>query len=121
MERLHLFFENVKQFFCSERTKTFLFYTLLLLCSAAVALKSKNYDFDMWARLIAGMAVVQTGQVAKYDFMSYTPTHAWYDHEWGSSVVFYLFHSTFGHLGLLFLQVMLIFLTMYLMDIILYI
>ena len=58
MERLHLFFENVKQFFCSERTKTFLFYTLLLLCSAAVALKSKNYDFDMWARLIAGMAVV---------------------------------------------------------------
>ncbi len=113
MERLHLFFENVKQFFCSERTKTFLFYTLLLLCSAAVALKSKNYDFDMWARLIAGMAVVQTGQVAKYDFMSYTPTHAWYDHEWGSSVVFYLFHSTFGHLGLLFLQVMLIFLTMY--------
>ena len=113
MERLHLFFENVKQFFCSERTKTFLFYTLLLLCSAAVALKSKNYDFDLWARLIAGMAVVQTGQVAKYDFMSYTPTHAWYDHEWGSGVIFYLTSLNFGAFGLLFLQILLIFLTMF--------
>ena len=104
--KIALIAEKIKNFICAERTMTVIFYTLLFLCSAAVALKSKNYDFDMWARLIAGMAIVQTGHVAKFDFYSYTPTHAWYDHEWGSSVVFYLVNSTFGHLGLLFLQVL---------------
>ena len=89
------------------------FYILLFLLCAAVAVKSSNYDYDMWARLIAGMAVVQTGQVLKYDFLSYTPTHPWYDHEWGSSVVFYIFQHYLGHLGLLLLQVLLIFLTMF--------
>ncbi len=112
MERLYLFFEKVKAFLCLERIKTFLFYTLLFLCSAAIASKSNGYDYDLWARLIAGMAVVQTGHVLKYDFLSYTPTHAWYDHEWGSSVVFYLFQSIGGACGLLFLQALLIFLTM---------
>lgn len=111
--KIALIAEKIKNFICAERTMTVIFYTLLFLCSAAVALKSKNYDFDMWARLIAGMAIVQTGHVAKFDFYSYTPTHAWYDHEWGSSVVFYLVNSTFGHLGLLFLQVLLVFLTMF--------
>lgn len=108
-----LFTEKIKKVLVSTQMKSFLFYTLLVLCTAAIALKSKNYDFDMWARLIAGMAIVQTGQVPKFDFLSYTPTHAWYDHEWGSSVVFYLVNSTFGHLGLLFLQVLLVFLTMF--------
>lgn len=94
-----------------DKLKTFGFYVLLFLLSASIAVKSVNYDFDLWARLIAGMAVVQTGQILKYDFLSYTPTHAWYDHEWGSSVVFYLFKDLFGHGGLLFLQVLLTFLT----------
>ena len=93
--------------------KTIGFYILLFLLSAAIAVKSSNYDYDMWARLIAGMAIVQTGQILKYDFLSYTPTHPWYDHEWGSSVVFYAFQHYLGHLGLLVLQVLLIFLTMF--------
>lgn len=92
--------------------KTAGFYILLFLLCAAIAVKVSNYDYDMWARLIAGMAIVQTGQVLKYDFLSYTPTHAWYDHEWGSSVFFYIFQHNLGHLGLLLLQVLLIFLTM---------
>lgn len=95
-----------------EKVKTFGFYVLLFLLSASIAIKSVNYDFDLWARLIAGMAVVQTGHILKYDFLSYTPTHAWYDHEWGSSVVFYLFKDLWGHVGLLLLQVLLMFLTM---------
>ena len=74
--KIALIAEKIKNFICAERTMTVIFYTLLFLCSAAVALKSKNYDFDMWARLIAGMAIVQTGHVAKFDFYSYTPTHA---------------------------------------------
>lgn len=95
-----------------EKLKSFGFYLLLFLLSASIAIKSVNYDFDMWARLIAGMAVVQTGQILKYDFLSYTPTHAWYDHEWGASVIFYLFKDWMGHSGLLVLQVLLMFLTM---------
>lgn len=99
--------------FQNEKIKTFGFYLLLFLLSAAIAVQSTNYDFDLWARLIAGMAVVQTGHVLKYDFLSYTPTHPWYDHEWGSSVVFYLFKNYMGHTGLLILQILLIFLTMF--------
>lgn len=95
-----------------ELLKTILFYLLLFLLSAALAVTSKNYDNDIWARLIAGMSVVQTGQILKYDFLSFTPTHPWYDHEWGSSVIFYLVQSNFGHIGLLTLQVIMIFLTM---------
>ena len=98
-----------------EHLRTILFYLILFLLSAALAVTSKNYDNDIWARLIAGMAVVQTGQVLKYDFLSFTPTHPWYDHEWGSSVIFYLVQSNFGHIGLLLLQVILIFLPMLLL------
>ena len=100
-------------FLNSEKFRIAGFYILLFLLCAAIAVKSVNYDFDLWARLIAGMAVVQTGQVIKYDFLSYTPTHPWYDHEWGASVVFYLFKALMGHTGLLILQILLVFLTMF--------
>ena len=101
--------------FQNKKFQTIFFYVLLFLLSAAVAVKSTNYDFDLWARLIAGMAIVQTGQVLKYDFLSYTQTHAWFDHEWGSSAVFYLFQHLMGHTGFLVLQIVLIFLTMLLL------
>lgn len=71
---------------------------------------SDNYDYDLWARLIVGMHVVQTGHVLKHDFLSYTPTHPWIDHEWGSSVIFYLAQHYFSNIGLLFLQVIVLFL-----------
>ena len=107
---------NIIEFIQSKKNTVFsdlLFYGLLILSCVVVALNFEGYDLDLWARLIAGMAVVQTGQVAKYDFMSYTPTHAWYDHEWGSGVIFYLTSLNFGAFGLLFLQILLIFLTMF--------
>jgi hypothetical protein len=56
------------------------------------------------------MAFVQTGQVLKHDFTSYTPTHTWYDHEWGSGVIFYLTQHFFSTAGLLLLQATLVFL-----------
>lgn len=102
-------------FLFAEKAKTFGFYFLILLLCMAMTVKSTNYDFDLWARLIAGMAVVQTGQLLKYDFLSYTPTHEWYDHEWGSSVVFYLFQNYFGTTGLLLLQILLFFGVMFLL------
>ena len=88
---------------------------LLLLCMA-MTVKSTNYDFDLWARFIAGMAIVQTGQILKYDFLSYTPTHPWYDHEWGASVIFYLFQHYLGTTGLIVLQCLLFFGVMFMLS-----
>lgn len=90
--------------------KAIIFYVVLFLFILGFSATATNYDLDLWARLIAGMGVLQTGHVIKHDFLSYTPTHIWYDHEWGSGVVFYLTHQIFGAAGFLFLQTILIFL-----------
>ena len=89
--------------------KPVLFYLTLFLLIWAYAATAANYDFDLWARLIAGAGVVDGGHVLKADFLSYTPTHIWYDHEWGSGVIFYLFLKFFGPYSLIILQTMLIF------------
>ena len=102
--------------FNNEKFKTFCFYLLISLLCFAMTIRSTNYDFDLWARLVAGMAVVQTGQILKFDFLSYTPTHQWYDHEWGSSVIFYLFQHYLGSTGLMFLQFVLFFGVMFLLS-----
>lgn len=86
------------------------FYIILFVFCLAFSLNLSNFDFDLWARLIVGASVVATGVVPKQDFLSYTPTHNWYDHEWGSGVIFYLTQSNFGGIGLLVLQSVLIFL-----------
>lgn len=90
--------------------KAIIFYVVLFLFLLGFSTTATNYDLDLWARLIAGMGVMQTGHVLKYDFLSYTPTHIWYDHEWGSGVVFYLTQHLFGAAGILFLQTILVFL-----------
>ena len=56
----------------TDKLKTVGFYVLLFLLCVAIVLNADNYDYDLWARLIAGMAVVQTGHILKYDFLSYT-------------------------------------------------
>lgn len=93
----------------SERIKPIIFYITLFFFLLAAGTLAKGYDFDLWARLIAGMSVLQSGQVLKHDFLSYTPTHLWFDHEWGSGTVFYFFLHFFGPAGLLILQTILIF------------
>ncbi|MBE7704230.1 MAG: hypothetical protein E7Z90_00290 [Cyanobacteria bacterium SIG29] len=70
-------------------------------------------DNDLWARLIAGEHIVENLNVLKYDFLSYTPTHPWYDHEWGASIFFYLALKHFGSEGLIVLKGILIALTMF--------
>lgn len=90
--------------------KAIIFYVVLFLFILGFSTTATGYDLDLWARLIAGMGFVQTGHVLKHDFLSYTPTHVWYDHEWGSGVVFYLAHKVFGAAGFLFLQAILVFL-----------
>ena len=67
------------------------------------------FDYDLWARLIAGMGVIDGHAVLKQDFLSYTPTHIWYDHEYGSGVVFYFLLKHFGAYSLIIFQSLLIF------------
>lgn len=81
-----------------------LFYFTLFIFVLAVSLLVNNYDFDLWARLIAGMGVIEGHQVIKTDFLSYTPTHTWWDHEWGSGVIFYLVLKYLGPYSLVILQ-----------------
>lgn len=90
--------------------KIFLFYFTLFLLILAISTTATNFDFDLWARLIAGMGVIDGGHVLTQDFLSYTPVHTWWDHEWGSGVIFYGFLKFFGPYSLIILQAVLIFL-----------
>lgn len=94
----------------TEKTKSIIFYIIFFLFILAFCTTAKDLDYDFWARLIAGMGFVQTGHVLKHDFLSYTPTHTWFDHEWGSGVIFYLTQHFFSSAGILFLQAILTFL-----------
>ena len=93
--------------------KPIIFYVVFFLFVLAFGTITNNYDCDLWARLIAGMGFIQSGHVLKQDFLSYTPTHQWFDHEWGSGVIFYLIHHFFSSAGLMVLQAVLIFLTFF--------
>lgn len=93
-----------------KKIKPLIFYIVFFLFILAFSTKAASYDYDLWARLIAGMGFVQTGHVLKSDFLSYTPTHTWFDHEWGSGVVFYLTQHFFSSAGILLLQAILVFL-----------
>lgn len=96
--------------FVLEKLKPYLFFALLFIICLAYSSTAMGYDYDLWARLIVGKAVIQTGGVLMQDFLSYTPTHAWIDHEWGASVVFYLVQLVFGATGILVFQAILTFL-----------
>lgn len=89
--------------------KAILFYVALFLLILAFSTTANNFDYDLWARLIAGMGVVDGGHVLKTDFLSYTPVHTWWDHEWGSGVIFYLVLKFFGPYSLIIFQALMFF------------
>ena len=89
--------------------KTFLFYITLFLLILAFSTTANYFDFDLWARLIAGMGVVEGGHVLTSDFLSYTPVHTWWDHEWGAGVIFYAVLKLFGAYSLIILQALMLF------------
>lgn len=93
-----------------KKIKPIIFYIVFFLFCIAFSTTANGYDYDFWARLIAGMSVVQSGVVLKHDFLSYTPTHTWFDHEWGSGVIFYLTQHFLSSAGLILLQGLLVFL-----------
>ncbi len=91
-----------------QKFKPLLFYLTFFIFVFAFCLSASNYDYDLWARLIVGKHFFQTLSVMKTDIVSYIPTDVWYDHEWGSGVIFYFFQHLFSYKGLLFLQVSMI-------------
>lgn len=98
----------------TQKIRPITFYITFFLFLLTFNLISDNYDYDLWARLIVGKHVVQTGYILKQDFLSYTPTNTWIDHEWGSGVIFYLTQHFLPNIGLLFLQVIVLFLIYFL-------
>lgn len=86
-------------------------YVLLAMFSLLLACLSGDYDYDLYARLIVGEHFFANGWITYQDFVSYTPTHLWYDHEWGSSLVFYAFLKLFGNFGLILVQALTMFFT----------
>lgn len=86
-------------------------YIVLALFSLLLACLSDNYDFDLYARLIVGEHFFEKGWISYHDFLSYTPTHIWYDHEWGASVIFYAFFKLLGNFGLILVQAITMFFT----------
>lgn len=91
--------------------KKIIFWIALALFSIFLACLSTNYDYDLFARLIVGERFIEQGILPFKDFLSYTPTHPWYDHEWGSGVIFYVILKYFKAGGLLFFHAAMLFLT----------
>lgn len=91
-----------------QKKQILLFTTIFLICLILSCLTT-NYDYDFFARIIVGERFIEQGILPFKDFLSYTPTHPWYDHEWGSGVVFYLFLKYFGAFGTILLQTILMF------------
>ena len=93
-----------------NKRKVLLYLTLGFFCLFLACL-STNYDYDLFARLIVGERFIEHGILPFKDFLSYTPTHPWYDHEWGSGVVFYILIKYLGAFGLLLFQAVMMFFT----------
>ena len=71
--------------------KSLLFWFVVGVLCVFASCVSTNYDYDFFARLIVGERFIEEGLLPFKDFLSYTPTHPWFDHECGSGVIFYLF------------------------------
>lgn len=92
--------------------KKFLFFIFLFIFCIGFASIRPVPDNDLWARLIAGGHIIEKLSIIKNDFLSYTPTRVWYDHEWGASAIFYCVLKYLGESGLIFLRGFLVFLTL---------
>ncbi len=96
-----------------ENNKHYLFFGVLFLFCIAMSFAINIPDYDLWARLLVGQHFFETFSLMKHDPFSYTPTHFWYDHEWGSSVIFYAVLKALGDSGLTLLKAFLAFLPLF--------
>lgn len=97
--------------------KKIIFNISIFLFTAAVCLMHQEFDLDLWSRLAVGKMFFENGHILKQDIFSYTKNNpVWYDHEWGSSVVFYFIVNHFGDAGIYALKIIIFFLTVYLVS-----
>ena len=94
----------------------FIFYLTLFLFILLFGTLHIEIDFDFFARLIVGKSYFQTGTLFNQDFYSYGTTHNFIDHEWGSSLIFYLIQNYLGDVGLFCFKSIIIFLTLYIIT-----
>lgn len=95
----------------SMMTNRILLYIILFLFCIFLAASSLDYDYDLYARFIVAENFFDKGVFNYQDYLSYTPTHIWYDHEYGASLIYYLFYKCFGNFGLVLIQGILMFFT----------
>ena len=98
---------KIKTFFKSK----YFIYIMLFLLSLFLACSCKDYDYDLYARFIVGENFFEKGIFNYQDYLSYTPTHKWFDHEYGASLIYYLFYKYIGPFGLVIVQSLALFLT----------
>lgn len=89
--------------------RKFLFFITCFLFIFALAVIHNTIDMDFWARIVQGNAFWQLGSILKFDPFSYTKTHLWLDHEWGSSVIFSFILKYFGYKGIILFRSFLVF------------
>lgn len=92
-----------------------IFYLTLFLFVLLFGSIDNGIDYDFWARLIVGKSYFQTGELFSHDFYSYGTTHKFIDHEWGSSLLFYLVQNNFGDIGIYLFKSIIIFLSLFLL------
>lgn len=85
----------------------------LFLFLALFGAIDNTIDYDFWARLIVGKSFFQTGTLFNQDFYSYGTTHEFIDHEWGSSLIFYLLQDNFKDIGLYIFKILMLFSTFF--------
>lgn len=88
--------------------KKVIFYIISFIFIFSLAAIHNTIDMDYWARILQGNAFWQLGHILKQDPFSYTQTHLWLDHEWGSSVIFSFIQNHFGYLGIIFFRTFLV-------------
>lgn len=93
------------------------FYISIFIISWLYSIIFMDFDSDLWARLAAGKAVWETGGVLRHDIFSFTQTKPlWIDHEWGASTIFYAMADHLGDFGLIFLKILLVFGTLFIIS-----
>ena len=95
---------------------TILFYISLFLYTFTVSVISNVVDYDLWARIVVGKTFFQTGKLLNFDFQSFGPTRQWFDHEWGSSLVFYQILEHFGDFGLIVFKAIVLFIVFFILT-----
>ena len=97
-------------------TINIIFYIALFCLIIIFSTLDLNVDFDFWARLIVGKTFFQTGSLLNNDFYSFGPTKEFIDHEWGSSLIFYLIQKNFSEIGIFLFKILIIFFTFFIIT-----